>query len=155
MSPTGLEKIGEWRSETRDAHTLSSIWDARLPFPNWYSTTRAMETAETGKHSFCHCSSVIPLRLLCFFPRGSKGFTVSVSTKTANGPWARIASGTFEDPRRDGAQVYKTYSLENLMFSDPRWTYYVGARYVKYTCESYYGKGCALQYIGVDPATHI
>ena len=82
------------------------------------------------------------IRKLPFF-RGTKSFVVSVS-ESGDGPWKEIKSGKLEDPR----QAIVGQSLnpqESEIFHIDR----VVAHYVKFSCTSYYGSGCALQYIEV------
>ena len=66
-----------------------------------------------------------------------------------DGPWVAIKSGSFSDPRQHGGpdnpQEYERFLIERQ----------VTARYVKYSCTSYYGSGCALQYIGVHINTSL
>ena len=72
---------------------------------------------------------------------GTKDFTVSVS-QSENGPWTEIKWGTFTDPRSTG-EVFSPQELKTFQIDQ------VTARYVKFTCVTYYGLGCVLQYIGV------
>ena len=67
---------------------------------------------------------------------------MSVS-ESDNGPWTEIKRGTFTDPRNTG-EPYNPQKLETFQI------YPVTAQYVKFSCTSYYGHGCVLQYIGVS-----
>ena len=64
-------------------------------------------------------------------------------SETLDGPWTLIKSGIFDDPRGHAGPnnygKYERFDLDNAVI----------ARYVNYSCTSYYGHGCALQYIGV------
>ena len=73
---------------------------------------------------------------------GTKGYTVSVSEQ-ANGPWTEVKSGTFTDPRQHGGPNNHPQTSETFLFTP------VVAQYVKFSCTSYFGAGCVLQYIGV------
>ena len=73
---------------------------------------------------------------------GTKGYTVSVSEEE-NGPWTEVKSGTFTDPRLHAGQ-YNPQTSESFFFTP------VVAQFVKFSCTSYFGQGCALQYIGVS-----
>ena len=58
-------------------------------------------------------------------------------------PWVEIKSGTFVDPREHEGP-YNPQELESFQI-DP-----VMAQFIKFSCTSYYGEGCALQYINVQ-----
>ena len=58
-------------------------------------------------------------------------------------PWAEVKSGTFVDPREHEGP-YNPRELESFQI-DP-----VMAQFIKFSCISYYGEGCALQYINVQ-----
>ena len=58
-------------------------------------------------------------------------------------PWVEIKSGTFVDPREHEGP-YNPQELESFQI-DP-----VMAQFIKFSCISYYGEGCALQYINVQ-----
>ena len=71
---------------------------------------------------------------------------MSVSEQ-ANGPWTTIRNGTFtKDPRQHAGQ-YNPQTSETFYFEP------IVAQYVKFTCTSYYGAGCVLQYIGLSGQT--
>ena len=63
-------------------------------------------------------------------------------SEEANGPWIEIKSGTFTDPCQHPGP-YNPPTSETYEFTP------VEAQYVNFTCTSYWGSGCVLQYIGV------
>ena len=90
----------------------------------------------------------------------TRDYTVYVSEK-ANGPWTTIKNGTFnyrkncyEKPGTKGqCNANKTIintdycvacKLETFKVDNPVW-----ARFVKFSCETFLGKHCTLEYIGV------
>ena len=78
--------------------------------------------------------------------RGTKDFIVSVS-ESRNGPWTNVKEGSFTDPRYTG-EPYNPQELITFQI-DP-----VTAKYVKFSCTSFYGLGCVLQYIGVSQGNY-
>ena len=101
-----------------------------------------MEFIKIGQYFLIHELSQI-LRIHFHFS-GTKNFVISVSD-SENGPWEEIKSGTFVDPRQHGGP-YNPQDLETFQI-DP-----ITAQYVKFSCTSYYGSGCVLQYIEVFKA---
>ena len=133
--PTGLEKT---RQHPHISHT---ILDARFQFLNWSSEIHVMGLTKIGNNGLLY----IFYKVTVFSSRGTKGYTVSTSEQ-AHGPWTTVKSGTFTDPRQHGGQ-YNPQISRTQIFSP------VVAKYVKFTCTSYYGSGCVLQYIGVSEQT--
>jgi len=71
--------------------------------------------------------------------RGTRAYVVSVS-ESESGSWQDIIGGTFNDPRSNrNDQPTETFNID-----------LVTARYVKFSCTSWYGSACALQYINAS-----
>ena len=75
--------------------------------------------------------------------RGTKDFKVEVA-RLQSGPWLRV-TGKLPDP--------KTFAdagipVEKMVLRSSDWLYPMSGRYAKFVCNSWYGEGCALQYIG-------
>ena len=73
---------------------------------------------------------------LSFFS-GTKNYNLKIGD-TATGPWHMIAEGQLHDPRQSSS-VEKT----EIVIASPR-----GGRFVRFRCTSWWGNGCALQYLG-------
>ena len=134
VMPIGLEET------VQHPHTSLTILDAGFWFLNWSSEIHVM-----GIIRICNLDilDIFWQSNNSFSSRGTNGYIVSVSEQ-ATGPWTTIRSGTFtEDPRQHPGQ-YNPQTSETFYFPP------VLAQYVKFTCTSYYGLGCALQYVGVS-----
>ena len=77
------------------------------------------------------------------FYRGSKDFSVSIG-HTQNGPWTKILDGSFPDLRNETEEGYAVIvPLTVIRRRVPQ----VG-RFIKYQCDTWWGDGCALHYLG-------
>ena len=96
----------------------------------------AMESIRIGEYLVI---TKMSLHKQCLFSSGTKEFTISVSDNET-GPWKEIISGLLADPRQHEGSLNPQES--EIFPVNP-----VLAHYVKFSCISYYGNGCVLQYI--------
>ena len=125
--------------KTIDLHILFMTLVAEPYFQNFFYAIHVMELIRIG-----NCLNILKneCKLIIYCYSGTKDFIVSVK-ESENVPWVEIKSGIFIDPREHEGP-YNPQELDTFQI-DP-----VMAQFIKFSCTSYYGKGCALQYINVQ-----